>query len=278
MDEQKKTIIIASDFTSIADDATVYAMEAAKVVGAKVILFHLHVMSVHVANARLSPAALQESLDQNRGVALKKAKELAEQYGLEVDVEWRMGDFYTELRDVIDSRKADLVVMGMAQKSIEQDLMGNTTTAAISRLKFPVLAIPKGAKFEGIKKIMFACDIDRGIHSYVLKQVRAVAMLFDAEVEIFHVSEKLPKIAEKDQLPDHVAKSFGDGLDGIKYLYKNVSSNAVVQEIENEINLTGADLLVMVPYRYGFWGSLVHKSKTRAMASGNTTPLLSIPV
>lgn len=273
-----RTIIIASDFTSIADDATDYAMEAAKVVDAKVILFHLHVMSVHVANARLSPASLQASLDQNRLLVEQKAGQLTSQYGVPVVVEWRMGDFYEELREVIDAHQADLVVMGMAQKSIEQDLMGNTTTAAINKLKFPVLAIPKGAKFNGIKKIMFACDIDRGIHAYVLEQVRTVALLFDAEVEIFHVSEKLKKIAQQDQLLDHVAKTFGDGLDGIRYLYKNVSSNAVVQEIENEINRSGADLLVMVPYRYGFWGSLVHKSKTRAMASGNVTPLLSIPV
>jgi len=273
-----RTIIIASDFTNIADDATVYAMEAARVVDAKVVLFHLHVMSVHVANARLSPASLQASLDQNRETVERKAKQLTEQFGVPVAVEWRMGDFYLELRAAIDTHQADLVVMGMAQKSIEQDLMGNTTTAAINKLKLPVLAIPKGAKFNGIKKIMFACDIDRGIHAFVLDKVRTVALLFDAEVEIFHVSEKLKKIAEQDQLPDHLAKSFGDGLDGIRYLYKNVSSNAVVQEIENEINRSGIDLLVMVPYRYGFWGSLVHKSKTRSMASGNSIPLLSIPV
>lgn len=273
-----RTIIIASDFTNIADDATAYAMEAAKVINAQVVLFHLHVMSVHVANARLSPASLQASLDQNREMVERKAKQLEDQFGVSVSVEWRMGDFYSELRDVIDLHDADLVVMGMAQKSIEQDLMGNTTTAAINKLKFPVLAIPKGAKFNGIKKIMFACDIDRGIHAFVLKRVRTVAMLFDAEVEIFHVTEKLEKIAEKGQFPDHVAKSFVDSLAGIRYLYKNVSSNAVVQEIENEINRSGADLLVMVPYRYGFWGSLVHKSKTRAMASGISTPLLSIPI
>lgn len=273
-----RTIIIASDFTNIADDATVYAMEAARVVDAKVVLFHLHVMSVHIANARLSPASLQASLDQNRETVEMKAKQLTEQFGVPVAVEWRMGDFYLELSAAIDTHQADLVVMGMAQKSIEQDLMGNTTTAAINKLKLPVLAIPKGAKFNGIKKIMFACDIDRGIHAFVLDKVRTVALLFDAEVEIFHVSEKLKKIAEQDQLPDHVAKSFGDGFDGIRYLYKNVSSNAVVQEIEDEINRSGIDLLVMVPYRYGFWGSLVHKSKTRSMASGNSTPLLSIPV
>lgn len=273
-----KTIVVASDFSKVSDDATKYALEVARFLKAKVVLFHLHMMSVHVANARLTPKALQESLDLNRLITEKAAEKWAEDYGVEVIPEWRMGDFYTEIKAVIETHTADVLIMGMAKKSLEQDLMGNTTTAVISRLDFPVLAIPQGSSFKGIKTILFAYDIEKELPSKILANVRDFAKIFDASLEIFHVSNRLEAIEKSEKMPDKVLKTFGDELNGIHYFYKNVSSNAVLQAIEDEVNVIQADLLIMVPYKYGFWGSLVHKSKTRAMASGNNIPLLSIPI
>lgn len=272
-----KTIIITADFSKISDNATLYAMQAAEVIGARVILFHLHVVSVHASNARLSPSSLQLSLDQNKELLEKRAEELQNQFQIDVSIAWRTGDFYTELSKVIDESQADLVVMGMAKKSVEQDLLGNTTTAAINKLKIPILAIPEEARFKGIRKVLFACDIARGVQARVLEQVRKLALSFEADVEIFHVSDKIKGMSEHD-LPPHLVNAFGDGLDGINYSYKNVASNAVLYAIEQEVKDMNADLVIMVPYKYGFWGSLIHKSKTRAMASGIQKPLLSIPI
>lgn len=272
-----KTIIVATDFSKISDNATQYALQAAQVIGARVHLFHLHFVSVHVSNARLSPTALQQSLDQNKEVLDKKARELAAEFQVEVTAAWRTGDFYAELYQLIEDSDADLVVMGMAKKSIEQDLLGNTTTATINKLKLPILAIPEDARFEGINKVLYACDIVRGVHARVLEEVRKLALSFGAEVEIFHVSDKIKGLTEHE-LPPHLVNAFGDGLDGINYSYRNVASNAVLNAIEQEVKKMNADVVVMVPYKYGFWGSLVHKSKTRALASGIQKPLLSIPI
>jgi len=52
----------------------------------------------------------------------------------------------------------------------------------------------------------------------------------------------------------------------------------VIKAIKNELQVSGADLLIMVPYRYGFWNSLIQRSKTRMMASKSSVPLLSIPL
>lgn len=274
-----KTIIVATDFEEIANNATVYAMEAAREIGAKVVLFHLFRISVHAANVSRSPSFIQDSIDRDKAIVEKKANELKAIYEVDVDAEWAAGEFQSELKRVIEERQADLLVMGMARKSVEQDLLGNTTTGAISRLQIPILAVPETVKFQGIKQILYACDVERGVPDEVLSRVREIALSFGAEVEIFHVSDKLDAIGAKERDANSAAvEKFGDGLDGIVYTYKNVTSNAVLQEIQNEVKDSKADLLVMVPHEYGFWGSLVHRSKTRAMASGSSIPLLSIPV
>lgn len=69
-----------------------------------------------------------------------------------------------------------------------------------------------------------------------------------------------------------------NGLEGISHYYKNVLSDNVVAAIKEEIVNTQADTLVMVPHKYGFWESVIHRIKTSIMASGSNIPLLSIPV
>jgi len=67
-------------------------------------------------------------------------------------------------------------------------------------------------------------------------------------------------------------------MHGIQYFYKNVESSAIIKEIKNEILSYQPDVIIMVPNRYGFWASVVHRSKTRMMAAGLDVPLLSIPL
>jgi hypothetical protein len=64
---------------------------------------------------------------------------------------------------------------------------------------------------------------------------------------------------------------------GINYYYKNIQSREIINAIQEEVKETKADLLIMAPYKYGFWDCMVHRSKTRMMASGNNVPLLSLP-
>ncbi len=96
------------------------------------------------------------------------------------------------------------------------------------------------------------------------------------EVEFFSVDAKLDDLKqEQDRLL--LSSTLEEEFQQVKYLYKTVKSNAVINEIKKEINIYNADILVMVPQKYGFWDSLVHKSKTRIMAAGLDIPLLSFP-
>lgn len=273
-----KVILVATDYSKEAENAVEYAAAAARVVGARLVLFHLYKLSVHAMNSRLGPGSFDDLYKASRKRLEDRAAELSSRYGIRVEADWHKDDFYTELKQSIMYFNADILVLGMAEKSLEQDMLGNTTTAVIHRLRFPVLAVPYGVRFEGIKTILFAADILRGVHLDVLEKVKEVAADFGAEqVEIFHVSDKVKEI-EKAGIRASTESAFGEGVDGVSYFYKNVESNAVISEIQKELTEIKADMLIMVPNRYGFWGSLIHRSKTRIMASGSDVPLLSLPL
>jgi len=272
-----KTIIIASDFSAEAENATMYAATAAAQRGYKVVLFTLQNISVHALNARISAASFDQLLAVYQAKIADIASSLSDLYGIEVLPHMATGNFYEELERCIHQHQADLVVMGMAERSLEQDLLGNTTTVAINRLKFPVLAIPSGARFTGIQKILFASDMLRGVHKSILQKVKEFAADFGAAVEVFHVRDKVAEIVHSSIAQTNL-DSVKEALSGITYYYKNVQSKLVIAAIKEEMESTAADLLIMVPYKHGFWNAMIHRSKTRIMASGISIPLLSLPL
>ena len=139
---------------------------------------------------------------------------------------------------------------------------------------FPVLAIPVNAKFSGIHKILFACDILQNIPLRTLAKLRRAAIQLKSEVTVFYVEKKINELKSENKAFENIEK----GLENVTYFYKKVNSDAVIKAIEKEIEKSSFDLLVMMPKKYGFWESIVHRSKTRVMASGINIPLLSIPI
>lgn len=275
-----KKIIVATDFSKEAENAVEYAAALAQQIGGEIILFHLYTPSIHIANSRSSPSAFDEAIDRMRARLNARAKGIHDSY--EVSVSCYIGGMAGNMQEEIERLVATesgsaLLVMGMAAKSLEQDLLGNTTTTIIHRLNFPVLAVPFDAKFRGIDRILFACDNLQGIHRIILGRIQELALKLKASVEIFHVTNRILKLQE-DGITEETIADFGEGLEGVTYYYKDVESNVVIKEIQNELASTNADLLIMLPNKYGFWASLIHRSKTRIMASGITVPLLSVPL
>lgn len=270
-------ILVATDFSPVAENAVAYAASIAKQFNAKLILFNAFKLSVHASNARVSAEGMNELFLENLNRLKEKTLLITKDYEIEVAYESSFSFVEDELENLLLKYEADLVVLGMAPKTVEQDLMGNTTTAAIKTMKIPVLAVPIGAKFNEIKRVLFACDVLRGVSVKVLESIKELASKSNAEVEVFFVDDRIEEL--KESQPDTLAENIiDDGLNGITYTHKNVQSNAVIKEIEKEIIEYKADLLIMIPKKYGFWASLVHKSKTRVMASGLEIPLLSIPL
>ncbi|MFV0541156.1 MAG: universal stress protein [Aestuariibaculum sp.] len=268
-----KTIIVASDFSKEAENATQYAIDTAKYTRAKLVLFNLHELSIHTINSRLSYSAVQELIESYRINAERRVANISEENNIAVKLDFAMGNFYDQLKRSVKEYSADLVVLGMHEKNLEDDLLGSTTTAALHKLEVPVLAVPINAKFTKVERILFACDLERGVTSSVLRRVKVVAKRLKAQLEVFHVEDTIDKINSNSEKN---IKTISEELEGVSYMFKSVQSDAIIAEIQKEIKHFKPNVLVMVPYEYGFWSSLVHKSKTRVMASGMNIPLLSV--
>ncbi len=263
-----RTIIVATDLSEVANNATVYAVKAAQITKEKIILFHLFKVSPHVANSRIGTQGIDEMALRMKSKIEAYAAELEKEYFVSIEVVVRMGDLYETAEQLMVEYDSTMMVIGMPKKTFEQNLLGNTTTSAVYKLKFPVLTIPESATFNGINEILYACDLTRGVHHAILKKVKEYAKLFDAMVEVIYVGDNIKISVEEDVLKRE--------LDGVKYTYKNVQSESVLKAIQDEAVAISADVIVMTPHKYSFWASLLHQSRTRAMLSNGKIPLLAI--
>lgn len=271
-----KTLIAATDFSQEADNAVEYACRAAVTLNTDLVLFNAYHIPLHVSNARLSASVFKELFDNNKLLLQKKAAELAQKHSIKVRYETSFSQLDEEIDNIFEKYDAEVIIMGTAPDSLGQELFGNTTTTLIMQHKLPVLAIPPGVKFKLAKKILFAVDFLRGPNIRILDTIKEYAQVAGAEVEVFHVQKKLRAIDE--QIRQSTTETIDSTLEGVPHHYKSVESDKIIEEIKNEAKRFEADMLIMVPQRYGFWGSLVHRSKTRVMASQTEIPLLSIPL
>jgi len=272
-----KPLIVATDFSPEAENAIEYACAAARHLNTKVVLFNSFNIPLHVSNARLPASVFNELLENNRLLLKNRSSELSEKYSIQVDYETSFLQLNEELETLFLKYDAAMVIMGTAARSLGQDLFGNTNTSSLLKLNFPVLAVPMNTVFKPVKTILFACDVLRGINIKILEEIKGFAKILNAEVNVFHVQNQLRSFSEAEKISnktDQIKLS----LEGISHSYNPVESDTIIDEIKNEIIRINADILIMVPQRYGFWKSLVHTSKTRIMASESEIPLLSIRI
>jgi nucleotide-binding universal stress UspA family protein len=270
------TIIAATNYSDTARNAVTYAAGIAQAANAKLVLFNSFSLNVHSANALISAEEMQKELDRAILRLETLGKEIAHLFKIEVQCCCSYSFLKDELAAVLESTGAELVVMGMAERSFEQDLQGNTTTSVIKNIDIPVLAVPLNARFKKLRKVLYACDTLSFSAARRFSWIIKVIGNPDIEIELFSGEESVAEIRKRDEAAVRDG-TLGKEFEDVKYIYKTVRSNAVINEIEKEIKRYQADILVMVPKKYGFWDSLVHKSKTRIMASGLDVPLLSFP-
>lgn len=267
------TIIVATDFSEEAENAMEYAGALAQKIQAKLLLFNSASLPHHTSNSLISATAITLLEERSRKLLQDLAAKLKERFEVEVDIE---SGFLTEIEDRLENLfvkyNAALVVMGMASKSVEQDLFGNTTTSAILRHSYPVLAVPVSVSYKNIENVLFACDDLQKVNEDILTKIRELNRKLGSKLEVLHVENASLRKNYGQVVAEEIPQ-----LEDVEYTYKNYNSDDVIKAIKDEIQRLDAELLIMIPRKYGFWESLVRRSKTRMMASGLSIPLLSIP-
>lgn len=263
-----KTILVPTDFSEVANNATRYAIELSKQFDAKVIFFH-----AYHRYPLLSSLPLIFSDIELEKVYLEEIK--AEEYRVkhecfcnQVQTESLVyrGNTIDGILEVIKKNNVDCIVMGITGSSkIAEILIGSNAISVIKKTKIPVFIIPKDAKFKKIEKFIFVHNYDEPTPENVTEEIKMFCNKFKPEIIIYGKPE-LQGVENFKEVNSFIDTEFAkSGASTINHILTFSKDGDQTEEINSFVEFYKADILAMMPD--------ISKSFTKIFRSDNTTSM-----
>jgi nucleotide-binding universal stress UspA family protein len=274
-----KTLVVPTDFSPVAVNAINYAADMALAINCSIVLVNTYQAPVIYSDSPIPPVAIdsfeeiqkasEERLEEQKRVLMRTTAGKIKIY-----TESRFGDVVSELEKLCNSIDPFAIIMGSnGAAGLERLLMGSTTLKTISHIKYPVIVVPPGTSYKGIRKIGLACDYKNIIESTPVEFIKNIVNEFGAELHVLNIDHN-----DSHQNKDAIVESawLEALLDNIKPNYYFLDREDVVEGI-NEFAETGnLDMVMVIPKKHNLIEGLFHKSKSKELITHSHIPIVSI--
>jgi len=273
-----KKILFPTDFSQVANNAFVHALEFAKIVQGELILLHTFDLPVYdnqffPENYNIIYDSLQLSQFEMFKDEIPKLRAIAEERNLDkIKISHRLmdGSLIYNIKKSIQEDHIDFVIMGTSGATgWEAFFMGTNTGSVISAVEVPVLSVPFEAKFKKIETIGFTTRY-RAKDKKALRDVLAIAKKTNARIKCIYV-----KTAESDVSESRIErweKEFEDQ----PIQFSVIPSEDVKATILDFIQFKEIDVLAMLTYKRNFFVELFKPSLTEKFSNSATIPILAM--
>jgi nucleotide-binding universal stress UspA family protein len=276
-----KTLVVPTDFSSVSVNALNYAVDMAQAINAGIVLLHVYNVPVSFTDTPVSPVTVV-SIEEVKRIAEERLEELKRNLvqvtsgKIEVFTEARLGDTIDEIEQLCTSVEPLAIIMGShGTTGLERMIMGSTTLTAIRQLKCPVIVVPPGTTYHGIKRIGLACDFENVVQSTPVEYIKNIVREFGAELYVLNVKDK--NSTESDVTDATMETAYLDAvLEEIRPTYVQLTGDDVVECINGFAENNNLDLVMVIPKKHRFIDTLFHKSRSRELITHAHIPIVSI--
>lgn len=268
-----KTILVATDFSDAARNASKYAIELAKAVKAKVIFFHAYHIPVTVSE---TPVIINyPELEETNLELLKHEKLMLNADNLDVEYYTTAGLAVDEILEIEKKDKPDLIVMGMSGAGkLSEFILGSVSTSLIRKTSTPVLIVPENAKYKTPERIAFACDYTINAASGVLEPLKKITAQFKASLLIINLLKENEKVDTERAIKGMMIEN---QLQEIVHSYYFPEDDDFVHGLNDFVDSHNVDLLAIIPHKHNFLAKIFAESHTKKLAFHSHVPLFAIP-
>jgi len=272
-----KTLIVPVDFSPAALNAANYALDFAHAVNASITLLYVCQVPVAVSEAPVAAVTMKEILEDAEKKISELREELIRKSGgkLKVYTQIKEGYITTQIESYCKLANPYAVVMGSSGSgAVERILFGSTTLSAIRSLSWPLIIVPRGAKFKNISKVGLACDLKNVIEAVHAEEIKKLLIDFKPELHILHVNTETEKKISDTEIEgsEWVRDMFIELKPQFHFLNKQHIEEAV-NEFAEKNNL---DMLIVIPKKHGLLETIFQRSEAKHIALRAHVPLLSI--
>ena len=268
-----ETILIPVDFSPASYNASIYAAELARLLKAKLLLFHAYMLPTPVSEVPYVMITVDELQKENEGLIKKDAEKLHENFGVEVEWLVRIGIPSDETKAITEERDISMIVIGMRGAGGLDKIIGSTTTNVIRKVTTPVLIIPHDSTFQTIKNITYASDFSYSASATLFDPLIEIITLFSARIHIIHVKKENGN--NNDNAKQELGKErINEYFKNIDHEFVTLSDSSIMHGINEYLHTHSSELLVMVAHKHSFFERVFSKSRTTSMAYETRIPLL----
>ncbi len=261
---KKGNILVGIDFTKSSENALNYAVMLAEKSNYQITLFHVFDTPVVHAN---SGAYFVEyaSLKQNFNNRLNEyRKKIAERHPLlKIDVFTTFSSFKSEVEELVNKKKVQLVIIGLETKSkISKFIYGTTGVDIAGKINCPIIIVPEKYKHHKIETLLIALDNKHKQHAKELKQIEKFSSVFNCTKTFLHVRTEYELIIEKNKNKEREVET--------------IESKEFKTGIANYLKKHPHDLTVLISHQHNFIYNLFTESNTKTIAFQSKIPVMSI--
>ena len=271
-----KKILVPTDFSEVANNAFVHALELASKVDAELLL--LHTYELPIVDNQFFPENYQTIFDSLEMAQFEKFKELVPK--LHEIAEYRKlqhvkfshiimdGDLVYNIKECINKEKIDMVVMGTSGATGWKEVfIGTNTGEVISSVSVPVLCIPAVADFNYIKNIGFTTRFREKDKEALTKTIE-IAKLTNSKVKCLYVQ------TDASDVVDDKIKYWKEEFKNDPIQFFVIPDEDVTTTILDFITNQEIDILAMVRHKRNFFVNLFETSLAEKMSYKSAIPVL----
>lgn len=258
-----QTVIVPIDFSPTSRNAAEYAVQLLTGhYGVNMILYHIYDRAAQEKEAK-------EKLEQ-------LSVELREKGVVKTETMARQGsDFIDELDKLARHRVADLVIMGITDRSaIGQSLQGSNALKMVERSICPVLIVPTDANFREVKNVLLTSDFINVKDSTPSVPIKKILKTFRPNLHVLNVdSAHYVSLTEEYQKEkSDLIQMFGEYNPEFYFMGLHNVEEAIHQFAEDK----KVDLIIVIHKEQNIFSKLFIKSHTKNLAYQSAIPVLAL--
>lgn len=271
------TILVLTDFSPAADHAARYAARLTHDIHSRrLILYHAYQAIVPVSEVTPFTQVIDlESLHKTSLQQLEELKRTLEPLihpATTIDCRTEETVLTPFINDIAEEENIDMLVMGTTGKStLEKVLVGSNTLRVAKESHCPVLIVPPQAPIAPMKKILFACDLDKIKENLPAAELTNVLDHFKAPLMVVNVDHEGKRSGP--DTPTNIS-AVHRLLEPYHPSFHFIDSDDVIEGIMDFAEENDASLILMHTKNRGFFEGLFHRSTTKQMIYHTTLPLL----
>jgi nucleotide-binding universal stress UspA family protein len=260
-----KKILVPTDFSKPAEWAMEVATGIAKKAKGEIVLLHIVEQPTSESFNVEGQVSVGESwedklftlklIERNRA-QLEEAAKLAEEAGVPVTCELKLGNPFHGIQAVITEHKVDLVVMGTSGLSkFQQMIVGSNTERVVRLSKCPVLTVHEKPLQHEFANIVYATSMSENEKAFA-EVVKNAQEMYQATVHLVRINT--PMNFQADHLSLKIMKEFARKARLVNYTLNVFSDRSEEEGILHFAATIDADLIAMATHgRTGFAHVLV---------------------